>query len=103
MPDVEVSWGEGRVAKVPTLMVESTRLCTLDMSLVSTGTAVASPPASLISLSTVLMVDCGEFGFGGNGFTREELLVDLAAMTTFLCISKFEYAGAVEFRPRVLT
>lgn len=35
-------------------------------SRVSTGSATESPPASRISRSTVLMVDCGELGSGGN-------------------------------------
>ena len=44
--------------------------------------AVASFPASLISRSTVLIVDCDEFGSGGKGWTSELSLVDFAATTT---------------------
>ena len=50
-----------------TFIVSSTRHSTLEKSRVSTAIAVASPPASRISRSTVLMVDCWEFGSGGNG------------------------------------
>jgi len=49
---------------------------------VSTGSAVAVPPASLISLSTVLMVDCGELGSGGKGDAVAASLVDFAATMT---------------------
>jgi hypothetical protein len=51
-------------------------------SRVSTAMAVACPPASLISRSTVLIVDCGEFGAGGNGFVAYASEVDFAATTT---------------------
>ncbi len=44
--------------------------------------AVARPPASRISRSTVLMVDCCELGSGGKGFVMDASLVDFAAMTT---------------------
>lgn len=70
-----------------TLIVSATRICTLSKSLVSTAMAVASPPASLISRSTVLIVDCWEFGSGGNG-SKEASLVDFAATTTINVISK---------------
>lgn len=43
---------------------------------------MASPPASLISRSTVLMVDCGELGFGGNGTVLLASEVVFAATTT---------------------
>ena len=49
------------------LTVLSTRFVTLSKSRVSIWMALASPPASRISRATVLMVDCGEFGSGGNG------------------------------------
>ena len=48
----------------------------------STATAVASPPTSRISRSTVLIVDCGELGSGGNGFALEASEVLFAATTT---------------------
>lgn len=55
----------------------------LSGSRTSTTTAVASPPDALTSLSTVLMVDWGEFGSGGNGAEDPSAsLVDLAATTT---------------------
>ena len=54
----------------------------LSMSRVSTGRAVASPPASWISRSTVFMVDCKEFGSGGKGFVLLGSDMDLAATTT---------------------
>lgn len=54
----------------------------LSGSLVSTEMAVACPPASLISRSTVLIVDCWEFGSGGNGFVAYASEVDFAATTT---------------------
>jgi len=49
---------------------------------VSTAIEIASPPASLISRSTVLMVDCGEFGSGGNGCVLLASDVVLAATAT---------------------
>lgn len=48
----------------------------------STAMAVASPPASRISRSTVLMVDCGEFGSGGKGIVWAAFEVDLAPKAT---------------------
>ena len=66
----------------PTSTVFFTRACTLSKSRVSTGSAVAVPPASLISLSTVLMVDCGELGSGGKGDAVAASLVDFAATMT---------------------
>ncbi len=48
----------------------------------STEMAIASPPASLISRSTVLIVDSEEFGSGGNGFVAYASEVDFAATTT---------------------
>ena len=48
-------------------MVSATSLSMLEVSVVSAWIAVDSPPASLISRSTVLMVDSREFGLGGNG------------------------------------
>jgi len=65
-----------------TLTVSSTSLCTLPASRVSTAIAVACPPASLISLSTVLIVDCWEFGSGGNVLAAYASLVVFAATTT---------------------
>lgn len=41
----------------------------LEKSRVSTGIAVALPPASVISRATVEMVDAEELGSGGNGLT----------------------------------
>jgi hypothetical protein len=41
----------------------------LDKSRVSTGIAVAVPLASMISRATVEMVEAGEFGSGGKGWT----------------------------------
>jgi len=43
---------------------------------------IALPPTSLISRSTVLMVDCGEFGSGGNGRVLLASDVVLAATAT---------------------
>lgn len=37
----------------------------------SQASAGALPPASIISLATVLIVDREEVGFGGNGFALE--------------------------------
>jgi hypothetical protein len=54
----------------------------LSGSRVSTAIAVACPPASTISRQTVLIVDCEEFGSGGNGFVAYASEVDLAATTT---------------------
>jgi hypothetical protein len=48
---------------------------------VSTGNAVAAPPASVISRSTVEMVEAEELGSGGNG-VEEAFDVLLAATTT---------------------
>jgi hypothetical protein len=56
----------------------------LGKSRVSTGMAVAVPPASSISRATVEMVDAGEFGSGGKGEVLEASEVDLAATTTVL-------------------
>ena len=67
-----------------TLMVFSTSSCTLAKFRVSTAMAVASPPASRISLSTVLIVDWGELGSGGNELKLEASLTDFAATTTIL-------------------
>lgn len=64
------------------LTASSTIRCTLAGSRVSTGMAVASPPASLISRSTVLMVDCWELGFGGHGFVLYASEVVLPVTTT---------------------
>lgn len=44
--------------------------------------AVALPPDSLISRSTVLIVEAGELGFGGKGDVVAALDVVLAATTT---------------------
>lgn len=49
---------------------------------VSTAMAVASPPKERISRSTVLMVDCGELGSGGNGLVEAASDVLFAATTT---------------------
>jgi len=49
---------------------------------VSTAMEIALPPTSLISRSTVLMVDCGEFGSGGNGRVLLASDVVLAATAT---------------------
>jgi hypothetical protein len=77
-----VSWHAIHRQEDSTLIVSVTRFCTLSKSLVSTGIAVAWPPASRISRSTVLIVDCGEFGSGGNGFAAYASLVDFAATIT---------------------
>ena len=69
-------------------MVSSTSLCMLSGSRVSTAIAVACPPASRISRHTVLMVDAWEFGSGGKGVVLYASLVDLAATTTILFISR---------------
>lgn len=61
------------------------RASTLFWSRTSTATAVASPPASRISRTTVVMVDWGELGSGGKGadpLLVEASLEDLAATTT---------------------
>jgi hypothetical protein len=81
-----------------TLTDSSMSRWTLVKSRVSTWTASASPPDAIISLWTVLMVDWGEFGLGGNGCTLEASLVDLAATTTMrdqrylLCLSRVPFA-----------
>jgi hypothetical protein len=54
----------------------------LTKSRVSTGIAVAVPPASRISRATVEMVEADEFGSGGNGLICEASDVDFAATTT---------------------
>lgn len=54
-----------------TLRVLSTSSCKLAKSRTSTAKAAASPPASLISRSTVLMVDWGELGPGGKAVLGE--------------------------------
>ncbi len=53
--------------------------------------AVASPPASRISLATVSMVESQELGSGGNGemLSTGVLLVDLAAATTVSPASEY--------------
>ncbi len=65
-----------------TWTVDATSASMLAYSRVSTGMAVASPPASRISRSTVLMVDWAELGSGGKGVARKASLVDLADTTT---------------------
>lgn len=62
--------------------VSLTMLWTLSESLVSTGIAAASLPASLISRATVLIVEAGEFGSGGKGSHLEASDVVLAETTT---------------------
>ena len=52
------------------------------VSLVSTAIATASPPASRISRSTVLIVDWEEFGSGGKGDVLLASEVVLAETTT---------------------
>jgi hypothetical protein len=44
--------------------------------------AVALPPASVISRTTVLIVDAEEFGSGGKGVVFDASEVVLAATTT---------------------
>lgn len=51
---------------------------------VSTGIAVAVPPTSWISRSTVLIVDAEELGSGGKGAVLDAFPVLLAATTTVL-------------------
>lgn len=62
--------------------VSLTMVWTLVGSLVSTAIAVASPPASLISRATVLIVEAWEFGSGGKGVHWEASEVVLAATIT---------------------
>lgn len=69
---------------IHTSTVLPTRPRTLSKSRVSTASAVAVPPASLISRSTVLMVDWGELGSGGNGDAVAASLVVFAATTTIV-------------------
>jgi hypothetical protein len=57
----------------------------LAKSRVSTGMAVAVPPASKISRATVDMVDAEEFGSGGKGVVLEASDVDFAATMTGVC------------------
>lgn len=65
-----------------TSTVRSTSRLTPASSLVSTWMLVASPCASRISRSTVLIVDAFEFGSGGNAATAEASDVLIAATTT---------------------
>lgn len=65
-----------------TSIVFATSWFMLAKSRTSTATAVASFPASLISRSTVLIVDMDEFGSGGKGTVLDASLVDFAATTT---------------------
>ena len=48
----------------------------------STGIAVALPPVEVISRTTVLIVDAGEFGSGGKGEHFEGSEVVFAATMT---------------------
>jgi hypothetical protein len=74
-----------RTSSLPYVFTVSlTMFWMLVKSRVSTGMAVASPPASLISRSTVLIVDAWEFGFGGNGVHFDASEVVLAATTTIV-------------------
>lgn len=66
----------------PHLTVSSTAFFTFSGSRTSTAMACASPPASQISLATVLMVEALEFGSGGKGWALEGSEVDLAATAT---------------------
>lgn len=66
-------------------IVCATRRSMLAKSRVSTGMAVAVPPASRISRATVDIVDAEEFGSGGNGDVLEASDVDFAATTTGVC------------------
>lgn len=76
-------WIKGRREGGSTSMVFLTSSSTLAKSRASTAMAVASPPASLISLSTVLMVEWTELGFGGKCVEEEKAsLVVLADKTT---------------------
>jgi hypothetical protein len=65
--------------------VSAIRRSMLGKSRVSTGMAVAVPPASRISRATVEMVDAEEFGSGGKGEVLEASEMDFAATTTALC------------------
>ena len=72
----------------PTSIVLATNAFTLSGSRVSTRIAVAAPPDSRTSRSTVLMVDWGEFGSGGKGWDGlYASLVVLAATTTVIGLS----------------
>lgn len=62
--------------------VLDTRASTLSGERTSTWTAVAWPPASVISLATVVMVEAEELGSGGKGPGLEGSLMVLAATTT---------------------
>lgn len=79
-----VGKGQGWVEGLTSIVLE-TSCWMLSYSVVSTGMAVASPPARVISRATVVMVDCGEFGSGGKGVSLSSWawgVVDLAATTT---------------------
>lgn len=54
----------------------------LEGSRVSTTMGVASPPESVISRATVLIVDEGELGSGGKGVQRVASEVVFAETTT---------------------
>jgi hypothetical protein len=62
--------------------VSSTSRWMLSAKRTSTAMAVASPPTSLISRATVLIVESGELGSGGNGAGPYASLVVFAATTT---------------------
>lgn len=64
--------------------VSLTSASTASVSRTSTSRARAEPPASVISRATVLMVDCDEFGSGGNSEAGilDASEVVLAATTT---------------------
>jgi hypothetical protein len=64
------------------LTVLSTSDVMFSKSRTSQARARALPPASWISLATVLMVDCDEFGSGGKGVALEASEVVFAETTT---------------------
>lgn len=79
-------------------MVLLTSSSMLAKSRASTAMAVASPPASLISRSTVLMVDWAELGFGGKWVVEEKaLLVVLADTMTMGRFSMNTYNATAQF------
>lgn len=63
-------------------MVVEMRFSTLSGERTSTCTAVASPPAEMISRVTVVMVESGDLGSGGKGTVGLEGSLTVFAATT---------------------